>query len=136
MLLILTIAFVLQLYGFSWAVLVGIVMIFKVCLASCLNYFPYPSWLAYFALNLILFVSISIVRQVFTYSPKRSTHFHLMMRFIQGVTSLGLVAALALIIVFTSLSIADLFASILAYIPTGWAILCVSFQNTSSNQIS
>jgi len=82
----------LALYGFSWAVLVGIVMIFK----------------------------------VFTYSPKRSTHFHLMMRFIQGVTSLGLVAALALIIVFTSLSIADLFASILAYIPTGWAILCLA----------
>ncbi|XP_059441555.1 callose synthase 10 [Corylus avellana] len=81
----------LALYGFSWAVLVGIVMIFK----------------------------------VFTYSPKRSTHFHLMMRFIQGVTSLGLVAALALVIVFTNLSIADLFASLLAFIPTGWAILCL-----------
>ncbi|XP_062169425.1 callose synthase 10 [Alnus glutinosa] len=79
------------LYGFSWAVLVGIVMIFK----------------------------------VFTYSPKRSTHFHLMMRFIQGVTSLGLVAALTLVIVFTTLSIADLFASILAFIPTGWTILCL-----------
>ncbi|KAE8123986.1 hypothetical protein FH972_018899 [Carpinus fangiana] len=81
----------LALYGFSWAVLIGIVMIFK----------------------------------VFAYSPKRSTHFHLMMRFIQGVTSLGLVAALTLIIVFTNLSIADLFASLLAFIPTGWAILCL-----------
>ncbi|XP_040989322.1 callose synthase 10 [Juglans microcarpa x Juglans regia] len=82
----------LALYGFSWVVLVAIVLIFK----------------------------------VFTYSPKRSKRFQLMMRLIQGVTSLGLVAALALVVAFTTLSIADLFASILAFIPTGWGILCLA----------
>ncbi|KAK9278786.1 hypothetical protein L1049_028364 [Liquidambar formosana] len=82
----------IAIYGFSWVVLVGIVMIFK----------------------------------IFTFSPKKSTNFQLLMRFTQGVTALGLVAALCLVVAFTSLSIADLFASILAFIPTGWAILCLA----------
>ncbi|KAF7135954.1 hypothetical protein RHSIM_Rhsim08G0183600 [Rhododendron simsii] len=86
------ISLVVQIYGFSWVVLVGIVMIFK----------------------------------IFTFSPKKSTNFQLMIRFIQGVTSLGLVAALGLVVAFTNLSIADLFASILAFIPTGWTILCLA----------
>ncbi|KAL6997050.1 Callose synthase 10, variant 2 [Sarracenia purpurea var. burkii] len=82
----------LAIYGFSWIVLAGIVMIFK----------------------------------IFTFSPKKSTNFHLMIRFMQGVTSLGLVAALCLVVAFTNLSITDLFSCILAYIPTGWAILCLA----------
>lgn len=89
----------LAIYGFSWVVLIGIVMIFK----------------------------------VFTYSPKKSDNilekcinFKLFMRFMQGVTALGLVAAICLVVAFTDLTIADLFASILAFIPTGWAILCLA----------
>ncbi|KAK2968255.1 hypothetical protein RJ640_030305 [Escallonia rubra] len=82
----------LAIYGFSWIVLVGFVMICK----------------------------------VFTFSPKKSTNFQLMFRFIQGVTALGLVAALCLVVAFTDLSIPDLFACFLAFIPTGWAILCLA----------
>ncbi|KAI4336268.1 hypothetical protein L6164_014813 [Bauhinia variegata] len=82
----------LAIYGFSWVVLVVIVLIFK----------------------------------IFTYRPKKSADFQLVMRFTQGVSALGLVAALCLVVVFTSLSIADLFASILAFIPTGWAILSLA----------
>ncbi|KAL0342358.1 UNVERIFIED_CONTAM: Callose synthase 10 [Sesamum calycinum] len=76
-------------YGFSWVVLVGIVLIFK----------------------------------IFTFSPKKSTNFQLMLRFIQGATAIGLIVALCLVVLFTSLTVADLFASILAFIPTGWLIL-------------
>ncbi|KAL2492350.1 Callose synthase 10 [Abeliophyllum distichum] len=82
----------LAIYGFSWVVLVGIVMIFK----------------------------------IFTFSPKKTTKFQLMLRFMQGVTGLGLIAALCLVVVFTDLSVADLFASILAFIPTGWCIICLA----------
>ncbi|XP_038685506.1 callose synthase 10 isoform X2 [Tripterygium wilfordii] len=84
----------LAIYGFSWIVLVGLVMIFK----------------------------------IFTYSPKWSTDFQLVVRFMQGVASLGLVAALCLVVVFTDLSVTDLFASILAFIPTGWAIICLAIS--------
>ncbi|CAK7336614.1 unnamed protein product [Dovyalis caffra] len=76
-----------QVYGFSWVVLVGLVMIFQ---------------------------------------PKKSTHFKLLMRFLQGVASIGLVAALCLVVAFTDLSIPDLFASILAFIATGWLILSLA----------
>lgn len=64
--------------------------------------------------------------QIFTLSPKKSTNFQLMLRFTQGVTALGLIAALALVVVFTDLSVPDLFACILAFIPTGWTIISVS----------
>ncbi|KAL0318851.1 UNVERIFIED_CONTAM: Callose synthase 10 [Sesamum angustifolium] len=79
-------------YGFSWVVLVGIVLIFK----------------------------------IFTFSPKKSTNFQLMLRFIQGATAIGLIVALCLVVLFTSLTVADLFASILAFIPTGWLILSLA----------
>ncbi|XAR67942.1 1,3-beta-glucan synthase [Bertholletia excelsa] len=82
----------LAIYGFSWIVLVAVVMIFK----------------------------------IFTFSSKKSTDFRLMIRFIQGVTAIGLIAALCLVVAFTALSIPDLFASILAFIPTGWAIICLA----------
>uniref|UniRef100_A0AAU6MUF6 1,3-beta-glucan synthase n=1 Tax=Paeonia lactiflora TaxID=35924 RepID=A0AAU6MUF6_PAELC len=82
----------LAIYGFSWVVLVGLVMIFK----------------------------------MFTFSPKKSNKFHLLMRFLQGLISIGFVTAVCLVVAFTDLSIADLFSSILAFIPTGWAILCLA----------
>lgn len=66
--------------------------------------------------------------QIFTYSPKKSADFALVLRFSQGVASIGLVAAVCLVVAFTELSITDLFASILAFIPTGWGILSVSFD--------
>ncbi|KAG6633255.1 hypothetical protein I3843_12G034200 [Carya illinoinensis] len=82
--------------------------------------------LALYGFSWVVLVAIALIFKVFTYSPKKSRSFELMMRLIQGVASLGLVAALALVIAFTSLSIADLFASILAFIPTGWGILCLA----------
>ncbi|XP_065873962.1 callose synthase 10 [Euphorbia lathyris] len=89
----------LALYGFSWVVLVAILMIFK----------------------------------IFTYSPKRSSNIfekfinlQLFMRFMQGIASIGLVAAVCLVVAFTDLTISDLFASLLAFIPTGWAILSLA----------
>ncbi|KAL7099189.1 hypothetical protein ACP275_09G067200 [Erythranthe tilingii] len=79
-------------YGFSWVVLAGLVMIFK----------------------------------IFTFSPKKSTNFQLVLRFMQGITCIGLIVALCLVVFFTDLSIPDLFASFLAFIPTGWFILSLA----------
>lgn len=73
----------------------------------------------------------SIGLQLLTYSPKKSHDLQLVMRFMQGVISIGLVVALCLIVAFTGLSIPDLFASILGFVPTGWAILCVSVTTPS-----
>lgn len=82
----------LAIYGFSWVVLLGLVMIFK----------------------------------VFTFNLKKSSNFQLLIRFIQGATAIGLIVAIILFVAFTDLSVTDLFASVLAFVPTGWLILCLA----------
>lgn len=57
------------------------------------------------------------------------------MRFFQGVTALGLVAAITLVIILTELTIPDLFACVLAFIATGWGILCVRFCDTENKAL-
>ncbi|MQM12812.1 hypothetical protein Taro_045730 [Colocasia esculenta] len=56
----------------------------------------------------------------------KNTSLALLMRFVQGVTSIGLIVALVLFVALTDLTIPDLFASALAFIATGWAILCLA----------
>ncbi|KAM1128949.1 hypothetical protein ACFX10_038684 [Malus domestica] len=82
--------------------------------------------LAIYGFSWVVLVTIVLIFKVFSYSPKKSANFQLVMRFAQGVAALGLVAVIALLVIFTELSIADLFASLLAIIPTGWAILCLA----------
>ncbi|TQD84960.1 hypothetical protein C1H46_029476 [Malus baccata] len=82
--------------------------------------------LAIYGFSWVVLVTIVLIFKVFSYSPKKSANFQLVMRFTQGVAALGLVAVIALLVIFTELSIADLFASLLAIIPTGWAILCLA----------
>ncbi|XP_050219480.1 callose synthase 9 [Mercurialis annua] len=82
----------LSVYGFSWAVLAGLILLFK----------------------------------VFTFSQKISVNFQLLLRFIQGVAFLLALAGLAVAVVFTDLSVPDIFACILAFVPTGWGILSIA----------
>ncbi|KVI06253.1 Glycosyl transferase, family 48, partial [Cynara cardunculus var. scolymus] len=62
---------------------------------------------------------------IFTFNSKKS-NFQLVLRFIQGVAALSLIAALCLVVIFTDLSVPDLFASCLAFVATGWAIICLA----------
>ncbi|XP_071712426.1 callose synthase 10 [Rutidosis leptorrhynchoides] len=80
-----------SLYGFSWVVLAGIVVIFK----------------------------------IFTFKSKKS-NFQLVLRFFQGVTALSLIATLIIVVLFTNLTVPDLFASCLALVATGWAIISLA----------
>ena len=64
--------------------------------------------------------------QVFTVSHKASVNFQLILRFVQGLAFLVALAGVGVAFVFTSLTVGDIFACILAFIPTGWAILSVS----------
>lgn len=82
----------LTVYGFSWIVLVGLIILFK----------------------------------VFTFSQKISVNFQLLLRFIQGVAFLLALAGVAVAVALTNLTIADIFACILAFVPTGWGILSIA----------
>lgn len=70
---------------------------------------------------------LALFSQVFTFSQKISVNFQLLLRFIQGLTFLMALAGLVVAIIITPLSVPDVFACILAFVPTGWGILCVSF---------
>ncbi|XP_031502410.1 callose synthase 10 isoform X1 [Nymphaea colorata] len=79
-----------------------------------------------YAISWLALLGFVIVFQVFTISPKKSAYFQLGMRTIQGATFIALITGIVLAVVFTSLSVTDLFASLLAFIPTGWAFLCLA----------
>ncbi|KAL1323430.1 callose synthase 10 [Arachis hypogaea] len=82
--------------------------------------------LAVYGFSWVVLVVVVLIFKIFTYSPKKSADFQLVMRFSQGVAAIGLVAAVCLVVAFTNLTIPDLFASILAFIPTGWAMLSLA----------
>ncbi|ESQ52310.1 hypothetical protein EUTSA_v10016126mg [Eutrema salsugineum] len=82
----------LVIYGYSWIVLVAIVLLFK----------------------------------LFWYSPRKSSNILLALRFLQGVASLTVIALISVAIALTDLNIADIFACVLGFIPTGWAILSLA----------
>ncbi|KAL0699345.1 hypothetical protein Bca4012_055467 [Brassica carinata] len=79
-------------YGWSWAALAMIVVLFK----------------------------------VFTFSQKISVNFQLVLRFVQGISLLAALAGITVAVVLTDLSVTDIFASVLAFIPTGWGILSIA----------
>jgi len=68
-----------------------------------------------------------IIVQVFGLNPKAMVHFQLFLRLVKSIALLMVLAGLIVAIVFTNLSVIDVFASILAFAPTGWGILSVSF---------
>ncbi|MCH96159.1 callose synthase 9-like, partial [Trifolium medium] len=63
---------------------------------------------------------------VFTCIPKISVKFRFVLRFVQGLSLLLALAGLAVAVRLTDLSVADIFASILAFIPTGWGIVSIA----------
>ena len=63
--------------------------------------------------------------QIFTFSQKASANFQLIVRLLQGVIFLAVLAGVTVAIVLTDLTVGDVFASSLAFIPTGWGLLSV-----------
>ncbi|KAG6467429.1 hypothetical protein ZIOFF_074752 [Zingiber officinale] len=79
-----------------------------------------------YAWSWIVFAGLVILFQVFTFGHKAWVNFQLPLRLIQSVTLLLLLAGLAAAIVLTALSVTDILACILAFIPTGWAIISIA----------
>nr|CAB3502210.1 unnamed protein product [Digitaria exilis] len=63
---------------------------------------------------------------VFGLNPKAMVHFQLFLRLVKSIALLMVLAGLIMAVVFTKLSIYDVFASILAFVPTGWGILSIA----------
>ncbi|XP_076933598.1 callose synthase 10-like [Bidens hawaiensis] len=80
---------------------------------------------AVYGFSWVVLAGIVSIFKIFTFSSKRF-NFQLFLRFVQGVIALSLIAALILVVLFTKLSVPDLFASCVAFVATGWAILCLA----------
>lgn len=134
----------MQVYGFSWCVLVLIVVLFKV---SSINW---PLFRIHFYLLIFLskvmcrkselfgfdctfsvkfiFTSVFGVK-VFSLSKKSLANFQLIVRILQLVVFCGVICGLIFTVAFTSLTIGDVFASVLSLIPTGWGLLSVRISS-------
>ncbi|KAH7653612.1 callose synthase protein [Dioscorea alata] len=82
--------------------------------------------LTVYGLSWIVLAVLFFLFQVFTFSQKASVNFQLLLRLIQSMSFLLVLAGLAVAIAVTSLSLPDVFACILAFIPTGWGILSIA----------
>ncbi|RCV25733.1 hypothetical protein SETIT_5G189100v2 [Setaria italica] len=76
------------------------------------------SWVV-MLLVLVVLKMVSIGRQKF------GTDLQLMFRILKGLLFLGFVSVMAVLFVVLNLTIADVFASILGFLPTGWCILLI-----------
>ncbi|VVA96788.1 unnamed protein product [Arabis nemorensis] len=72
------------------------------------------------------FAAIIVLFKVFTFSQKISVNFQLVLRFVQGLALLVALAGIIVAVVLTDLSVTDIFACVLAFIPTGWGILSIA----------
>ncbi|KAI8526298.1 hypothetical protein RHMOL_Rhmol13G0297700 [Rhododendron molle] len=82
--------------------------------------------LSVYGFSWIVLAVLIILFKVFTFSQKISVNFQLLLRFIQGLSFLLALAGLIVAVILTNLSVADVFASILAFVPTGWGILSIA----------
>lgn len=57
------------------------------------------------------------------------TDFQLMFRILKALLFLGFLSVMTVLFVVCQLTLTDLSASILAFLPTGWAILLVNFHH-------
>nr|GEW97383.1 callose synthase 9 [Tanacetum cinerariifolium] len=86
--------------------------------------------LSYYGFSWLVLVALIFLFKIFTFSQKISVNFQLILRFIQGVAFLLAIAGIAVAVALSSLTMTDILASILAFIPTGWGILsiCVAWK--------
>ncbi|XP_059430070.1 callose synthase 9 [Corylus avellana] len=82
--------------------------------------------LTVYGLSWMVLAVLIILFKVFTFSQKMSVNFQLLLRFIQGLSFLVALAGLVIAVVLTDLSLPDVFACILAFVPTGWGILSIA----------
>ncbi|RID81003.1 hypothetical protein BRARA_A03621 [Brassica rapa] len=72
------------------------------------------------------FAVILVIFKVFAFIQKISVSFRLVRRFIQGLALLVSLAGIIVAVVLTELSVTDIFACVLAFLPTGWGVLSIA----------
>lgn len=83
----------------------------------------------------LLFTNLS--PQIVSIGRKKfSADFQLMFRLLKMLMFLGIIVILVLLFLFLNLTVGDIFASLLAFLPTGWALLQVCILQIAILSIS
>ncbi|KAL9244286.1 hypothetical protein vseg_018081 [Gypsophila vaccaria] len=79
-----------------------------------------------YAVSWVVMITVLLVLKMVSMGRRRfGTDFQLMFRILKGLLFLGFISVMTVLFVVCSLSIRDLLASILAFLPTGWAMLLI-----------
>ncbi|RHN69933.1 putative 1,3-beta-glucan synthase [Medicago truncatula] len=80
-----------------------------------------------YALSWIVIVAVMVILKIVSMGRKKfSADFQLMFRLLKLFLFIGAVVALALMFTLLSLTVGDIFASLLAFLPTAWAIIMIA----------
>ncbi|XP_006655702.1 callose synthase 10 [Oryza brachyantha] len=101
-------------------------LIFQYGIVYKLKITSHNTSLAVYGFSWIILLVLVLLFKLFTATPKKSTALPTFVRFLQGLLALGMIAGIALLIALTEFTIADLFASALAFVATGWCVLCLA----------
>jgi callose synthase len=92
------------------------------------------SFLVYGLSWVVLLTSLLVLKMVSMGRRRFGTDFQLMFRILKALLFLGFLSVMTILFVVFKLTLTDLSASVLAFLPTGWAILLVnSHQNPLQN---
>ncbi|KAF5958944.1 hypothetical protein HYC85_000153 [Camellia sinensis] len=77
-----------------------------------------------YALSWLVIVAVMIILKIVSMGRKKfSADFQLMFRLLKLFLFIGFVVTVVMLFAFLSLTVGDIFASLLAFMPTGWALL-------------
>ncbi|KAL4186370.1 hypothetical protein AMTRI_Chr09g13760 [Amborella trichopoda] len=82
--------------------------------------------LSIYGLSWAVFAVLIVLFKVSTFSQKATVNFQLFLRLLQGIAFMLALAGLSVAVRLTNLSLPDVFASILAFVPTGWGLLSIA----------
>ncbi|KAF8404369.1 hypothetical protein HHK36_009252 [Tetracentron sinense] len=80
-----------------------------------------------YGLSWLVIVAVMTILKIVSMGRKKfSADFQLMFRLLKLILFIGSIVTLGILFAFLSLTVGDIFASLLAFMPTGWAILQIS----------
>ncbi|KAF3440590.1 hypothetical protein FNV43_RR18874 [Rhamnella rubrinervis] len=92
-----------------------------------LNVARHDTGVVVYGLSWLVIVAVMVILKIVSMGRKKfSADFQLLFRLLKFFLFIGIIVTLVILFAFLSLTIGDIFASILAFMPTGWAILQIS----------
>ncbi|XP_026428210.1 callose synthase 5-like [Papaver somniferum] len=80
-----------------------------------------------FGLSWLVIVAVTIILKIVSVGRRKfSADFQLMFRLLKALMFVGFIVMASILFKFLNLTVGDIFASLLAYLPTGWALLQIS----------